>query len=707
MKSRNLKRFSALLLSIVMLFVSMPGFDVTLFASAEDSASSVSDYLYVVRTDLSESQIKYTVYLKENVSVSGATVIAEFDEAAFKVVSGGSAGTESLSVPGIYIADYHKDSQNKYVIANVNINTFNSGSNEIPYMEFVFEMLSPDVGYTNINIYCNEFSSDDDSQINIPMGSEELFYNEVVVLDELSQNGFCYRLNENGDAILTGYVGNESDFVIPSDVEGYTVVGIGNKAFSGTEGITNITIPETVVTIGTESFKNCPDLTSVTISDTMENIGTNAFAGCENISVIYYYSTPQVWGEINGFDCGISSGNVKFICDIENHIAVTDAAVSPTCTQTGLTEGSHCSRCGETLVLQKKVAALGHVTVIDEAVAQTCTETGLTEGSHCSRCNEVLVAQKVILARGHSYTFKTITDSTCTTVGLGEYKCVFCGDSYTETIPFKDHSYAEEIIEATCTQTGYTIFTCTQCSYAYKGDYTDFAPCRYTETVVTEATCVQTGLIKHECEACGAMYSKVTPLGDHSFGDTVFTWSEDGSSATATKICKLCNESETVDAAIVTVDDCNFVAIAEFSNGDVEKSVYTTSASYEVIDGGKTVAQFTNEYFGEEFAVDIIDFYGKKLEASDLVGSGAVVIITEISTEQIISVGTVVVMGDVNGDGAVDTEDKKISSSVMLGEKEYSVKEDCFFLANDITQDGVIDAIDAAMLNSIIRNFKV
>ena len=130
------------------------------------------------------------------------------------------------------------------------------------------------------------------------------------------------------------------------------------------------------------------------------------------------------------------------------HETVADPAIAATCTTTGLTEGSHCSLCGEVLIAQETIPAIGHTEAINESKDATCTETGLTEGKYCSVCNETLLVQETIPAKGHTEVVKEAKDATCTETGLTEGKdCSVCGAVLIaqETIYALEHSYSKGV----------------------------------------------------------------------------------------------------------------------------------------------------------------------------------------------------------------------------------------------------------------------
>lgn len=135
------------------------------------------------------------------------------------------------------------------------------------------------------------------------------------------------------------------------------------------------------------------------------------------------------------------------------HTEVTDKGKAATCTESGMTDGKHCSVCNTVTVEQKPIAALGHKEVIDEAVEATCSAPGKTEGKHCGVCETVLVAQTPITAE-HSIVKRTYDPVTCKENGAVELYCTKCNTvrSY-ETILAghysADHEYAK--IEGLCT----------------------------------------------------------------------------------------------------------------------------------------------------------------------------------------------------------------------------------------------------------------
>ena len=200
--------------------------------------------------------------------------------------------------------------------------------------------------------------------------------------------------------------------------------------------------------------KNCND----TISTTANN-------------ATYWHSINATCTESgkNVYSVTVSLGGQDFYGEkeVENpndpargHTEVTDAAVAPTCTETGKTEGKHCSVCNTVLKAQEVIPATGHTEVTDAAVAPTCTETGLTEGKHCSVCNTVLKAQEVIPATGHTEVTDAAVAPTCTQTGLTEGShCSVCNTvlKAQEVIPALGHTeVTDAAVAPTCTESGKT-----------------------------------------------------------------------------------------------------------------------------------------------------------------------------------------------------------------------------------------------------------
>lgn len=141
------------------------------------------------------------------------------------------------------------------------------------------------------------------------------------------------------------------------------------------------------------------------------------------------------------------------------------AATAPTCTAAGLTAGLRCSICGLVLTPQQPVPPLGHTESIREAVAATCTEPGLTSGTYCSVCHAVIKAQETIPPLGHTVIPQEAAAPTCTETGLTDG--AFCGVcrltlKTQEVVPALGHIYGDWIkaAAATCGADGEETRTC-------------------------------------------------------------------------------------------------------------------------------------------------------------------------------------------------------------------------------------------------------
>ena len=303
-----------------------------------------------------------------------------------------------------------------------------------------------------------------------------------------------------------------------------SVTSIGGSAFRGCSRLASVTIPNSVTNIEDGAFFDCSGLTSITIPNSVISIGKNAFGRCSALTSLCYDGSKEptfTIGAFSGVDktipvCVPSDYSSNSWCGFTNlykgHDIVTDPA-TVTCTEAGLTEGSHCSKCGRVFVAQEEVAALGHTVVADVAIDPTCTEPGKTAGKHCSICNAVLEGLEVIPATGHTYS-NTITAPTCTAVGFTTHTCSVCEYTYySDTIDAKGHKADsvefENIIPATCTAAGSkdSVVFCSVCEVELSRDEKEIAALGHTySSTVTAPTCTAVGYTTHTCSVCEYTY---------------------------------------------------------------------------------------------------------------------------------------------------------------------------------------------------------
>ncbi|MDD6645919.1 MAG: leucine-rich repeat protein [Oscillospiraceae bacterium] len=121
-----------------------------------------------------------------------------------------------------------------------------------------------------------------------------------------------YEYTIIGDnAVITGYFGNDPKLIIPDEIGGYTVTGIGDNAFEGCSELTEIIIPDTVTSIGDFAFKDCVGITHLTLPNTLTYLGNSAFEYCRNLSNI---TIPDSISEIreNTFKSCYKLENIDF-----------------------------------------------------------------------------------------------------------------------------------------------------------------------------------------------------------------------------------------------------------------------------------------------------------------------------------------------------------------------------------------------------------
>lgn len=132
----------------------------------------------------------------------------------------------------------------------------------------------------------------------------------------------------------------------------------------------------------------------------------------------------------------------------------------------------------------------------------------------------------------HTLEKTTVVDPTCTEQGYTIYTCTACGDSYVaDYVDAAGHDCETETVPATCLGYGFVRESCKHCDYSVITEIT--APLGHDyQAVVTAPTLDEGGYTTHTCSRCGDSYvDSETPALGHkcaAYTDIPTDWAKEG-----------------------------------------------------------------------------------------------------------------------------------------------------------------------------------
>ena len=126
-------------------------------------------------------------------------------------------------------------------------------------------------------------------------------FTALTCLADTKSGYYEYKLNKDGNAIITKYNGSETKLVIPDKLDGHTVIEIGKRAFYNNGSLEEVTIPSSVQTIGTYAFAFCEDLVTLTTAAT--KIKGHAFTNCGSLEIVSLLPEGTAVDERAFYDC--------------------------------------------------------------------------------------------------------------------------------------------------------------------------------------------------------------------------------------------------------------------------------------------------------------------------------------------------------------------------------------------------------------------
>ena len=508
------------------------------------------------------------------------------------------------------------------------------------------------------------------------------------------------------------------------------ITSIGNNVFKGFKNVTSVTIPASVTSIGTSAFEGCSSVTSVNLPANLKTIGANAFkntkfanvkmpdsvtsissnsfAGVSGLKIVCNYNTDAynclVSNSIkfsfpeNKFfiDAKLDTENKQILVNVKmaynnaelnagNFTLAYNSAVVPVVPADGYDYVSDNDVALATVYNEGKISfALmaktfvpystnSGVSVYDFGTIKFKAE-GQDATADFSFSADVLmineaktsmnaVSSSVVL---HIYEEKVEKEATCIAEGLKTVECSLCGLVKENVVVEKDpakhmNTEVKNKKDATCAEAGYSgDVVCNDCgAVVTAGSEVPATGNHDYEKAVTASTCTETGFTTYTCKVCANSYKgEFTAELGHDFG-------ADGK-------CSRCDE---VTVVSVTFTDNTGISVDDEAKTVIIRNTLNSEAlSANIASGNWTVTKADGTALAE----------GTAVATGCLIKSAT----TDLSY-------SIVILGDVNGDGKITASDAR---SVLRVASKLDSSSGLFNLAADCDGKANITASDARLV---------
>ena len=123
------------------------------------------------------------------------------------------------------------------------------------------------------------YGREDNTTVYVTFGTYT-YSGSVTIPEQVTYDDITYNVTSIGFSAFS-YSNNLTSVTIPN-----SVTSIGNDAFRGCTGLTSINIPNSVISIGDFAFTDCTGLTTLTIPGSVTSIGSAAFIFCSSLASI-------------------------------------------------------------------------------------------------------------------------------------------------------------------------------------------------------------------------------------------------------------------------------------------------------------------------------------------------------------------------------------------------------------------------------------